>query len=134
MGGLPACLRHIPTLVFIGEGIRSSHNRMASDSHATTAASDLAKSVFLIAVANKHWRTKETQRCTHSQFERWFASPAVSLVIMEACGLPTGRFGQPTRSRLLRPTRRQAAFWKKRMAGQKHHLRTLCHPWLIGSA
>ncbi len=54
--------------------------------HATTVAVDLAKSVFQIAVAAEHWRIVETQRLTRTQFERWFASRSVSLVIMQACG------------------------------------------------
>lgn len=54
--------------------------------NATTVAVDLAKSVFQLAVADEHWRVVETQRLTRTQFERWFASRDVSLVIMEACG------------------------------------------------
>ena len=54
--------------------------------NATTVAVDLAKSVFQLSVADEHWRIVETQRLTRTQFERWFANRAVSLVIMEACG------------------------------------------------
>ena len=52
----------------------------------TTVAVDLAKSVFQLAVADKHCHIVETQRLTRIQFERWFANRDVSLVIMEACG------------------------------------------------
>jgi transposase len=49
-------------------------------------AVDLAKSVFQLAVADAAWRVVEKQRLTPTQFERWFANRAVSLVVMEACG------------------------------------------------
>ena len=54
--------------------------------HATTVAVDLAKSVFQLAVADAQWRVVETQRLTHTHFERWFLNREVNLVIMEACG------------------------------------------------
>lgn len=52
----------------------------------TTAAVDLAKSVFQLAVADSSWRIVKQHRLTRSQFERWFLNRNVSLVIMEACG------------------------------------------------
>lgn len=54
--------------------------------NATTVAVDLAKHVFQVAVADSNWRVIETHRLTRTQFERFFANRAVSLVIMEACG------------------------------------------------
>jgi len=54
--------------------------------NATTVAVDLAKSVFQLAVADKHWRVIDTQRLTRTQFERWFANHDVGLVVMESCG------------------------------------------------
>ena len=54
--------------------------------NATTVAVDLARSVFQLAVADSSWHVVESHRLTRTQFERWFANRAVSLVIMEACG------------------------------------------------
>jgi len=53
---------------------------------ATTVAVDLAKSVFEVAVADRHWRVTERARLTRRQFERWFVNRVVDLVVMEACG------------------------------------------------
>jgi transposase len=53
---------------------------------ATTVAVDLAKSVFQLAVADRHWKVQERARLTRRQFERWFVNRSVSLVVMEACG------------------------------------------------
>ena len=72
----------------------SAINREGSEMNATTAAGidatvvgvDLAKSVFQLAVADAHWKVRETHRLTRSQFERWFVNRAVHLVVMEACG------------------------------------------------
>jgi transposase len=54
--------------------------------NATTVAVDLAKNVFELAVADRHWKIVERQRLTRGQFERWFANRTVGLVVMEACG------------------------------------------------
>lgn len=54
--------------------------------HATTVAVDLAKNVFQVAVADRHWKVIERARLTRSQFERWFDNRDVSLIVMEACG------------------------------------------------
>jgi hypothetical protein len=54
--------------------------------NATTVAVDLAKNVFELAVADRHWKIVERQRLTRGQFERWFANRSVGLVVMEACG------------------------------------------------
>lgn len=54
--------------------------------NATAIAVDLAKNVFQLAVADAQWRVVESHRLSRAQFERWFASRDVSLVIMEACG------------------------------------------------
>jgi len=43
-----------------------------------------------LAVADATWRVVDKQRLTRTQFERWFANRAVSLVVMEACGSVTG--------------------------------------------
>jgi transposase len=46
----------------------------------------LAKNVFELAVADRHWKVVERHRLTRSQFERWFANRPVTRVVMEACG------------------------------------------------
>jgi transposase len=67
-----------------------SDNQKESEMNATALRSvvgvDLSKSVFELAVADDQWRVIERARLTRSQFERWFANRAVSLVVMEACG------------------------------------------------
>lgn len=54
--------------------------------NATTVAVDLAKNVFQVAVADRHWKVIERARLTRSQFERWFDNREVGTVVMEACG------------------------------------------------
>jgi transposase len=54
--------------------------------NATTVAVDLAKNVFQLAIADRHWRVQRTLRLSRQQFERWFDNREVELVIMEACG------------------------------------------------
>jgi transposase len=54
--------------------------------NATTVAVDLAKNVFELAVADRHWKVVERHRLTRSQFERWFGNRPVARVVMEACG------------------------------------------------
>ena len=58
----------------------------ASAKVATVVGVDLAKSVCQLAVANGAWQVLEAHRLTRRQFERWFVSRQVDLVIMEACG------------------------------------------------
>lgn len=53
---------------------------------ATTVAVDLAKNVFQLAIADRHWRIVRTLRLSRAQFERWFDNARVDTVIMEACG------------------------------------------------
>lgn len=53
---------------------------------ATTVAVDLAKNVFQLAIADRHWRIVRTLRLSRAQFERWFDNASVDTVIMEACG------------------------------------------------
>jgi transposase len=53
---------------------------------ATTVAIDLAKSVFQVAVADRHWRVIQQHRFSRTQLERWLANCNASLVVMEACG------------------------------------------------
>lgn len=47
---------------------------------------DLAKSVFQLCVADASWRVTETRRLSRAQFERFFVTRSVALVVMEACG------------------------------------------------
>lgn len=54
--------------------------------NATTVAVDLAKNVFEVAVADRHWKIIERARLTRSQFERWFDNRECATVVMEACG------------------------------------------------
>jgi transposase len=54
--------------------------------NATTVGVDLAKNVFELVVADRHWKVTERARLTRPQFQRWFANRDVSLVVMEACG------------------------------------------------
>jgi transposase len=54
--------------------------------NATTVAVDLAKNVFELALADARWKIVERARLTRAQFERWFDSRKVDLVVMEACG------------------------------------------------
>jgi transposase len=54
--------------------------------NATTAAIDLAKNVFQVALADSTSRVLEQHRLTRSQFERFFDNRSVARVIMEACG------------------------------------------------
>jgi transposase len=52
----------------------------------TTAAVDLAKNVYQVAVADASGRVIEQHRLTRTQFERFFANRSIDRVIMEACG------------------------------------------------
>jgi transposase len=54
--------------------------------NATTAAIDLAKNVFQVALADERGRVLEQHRLTRAQFERFFDNRALSRVVMEACG------------------------------------------------
>jgi len=54
--------------------------------NATTAAIDLAKNVFQVALADSNGRVLEQHRLTRAQFERFFDNRSVSRMIMEACG------------------------------------------------
>ena len=54
--------------------------------NATTVAVDLAKNVFELAVADRHWKIVERHRLTRGQFERWFVNRPVARVVIEACG------------------------------------------------
>ena len=54
--------------------------------NATTAAIDLAKNVFQVALADSKGRVFEQHRLTRAQFERFFDNRSVSRMIMEACG------------------------------------------------
>jgi transposase len=54
--------------------------------NATTAAIDLAKNVFQVALADTNARVLEQHRLTRAQFERFFDNRKVARVIMEACG------------------------------------------------
>ena len=52
--------------------------------HATTAAVDLAKNVYQVAIADGS--RVEQHRLTRAQFDRFFANRKVDRVIMESCG------------------------------------------------
>jgi len=54
--------------------------------HPTTAAIDLAKNVFQLAIADCDHRVLEQHRLTRSQFMRFFENRNVQRIIMEACG------------------------------------------------
>ncbi len=54
--------------------------------HPTTVAVDLAKNVFELAVADRHWHLIARHRFTRRQFERFLASQPPCHVVMEACG------------------------------------------------
>ena len=54
--------------------------------NATTAAIDLAKNVFQVALADANYRVLEQHRLTRAQFERFFDNRKVARVVMEACG------------------------------------------------
>jgi transposase len=76
----------------------SAHDAKESDMNATSLVRsaqcgaalivgvDVAKNVFQLCVADAGWRARESHRLSRTQFERWFANRAVSLVVMEACG------------------------------------------------
>jgi transposase len=52
----------------------------------TTAAIDLAKDVFQVALADEAGRVVENHRLRRAQFEKFFANRPVDLIVMEACG------------------------------------------------
>ena len=52
----------------------------------TTAAVDLAKNVFQIAMSDSSSRMIEQRRLSRAQFERFFVNRKVDRVVMEACG------------------------------------------------
>ncbi len=52
----------------------------------TTAAVDLAKNVFQIAMPDSSSRMIEQRRLSRAQFERFFVNRKVDRVVMEACG------------------------------------------------
>ncbi len=54
--------------------------------NATTAAIDLAKNVFQVALADSNHRVLEQHRLTRTQFERFFDNRTIARVVMEACG------------------------------------------------
>ncbi len=47
---------------------------------------DLAKSVFQLAIADKHYRITESKRLSRTQFYQFFVQHAPVKVIMETCG------------------------------------------------
>ena len=54
--------------------------------NATTAAVDLAKDVFQVALADAAGRVLEQHRLSRMQFDRFFANRKVDRIVMEACG------------------------------------------------
>ena len=68
----------------VGSQLISSQGE--SKMNTTTAAVDLAKNVFQVAIATNGSATIEQHRLTRVQFERFFANRRVDRIIMEACG------------------------------------------------
>ena len=54
--------------------------------NATTAAIDLAKNVFQVAITRGTGPAIEEHRLSRAQFERFFSNRSVDRVVMEACG------------------------------------------------
>jgi len=72
----------LPEVQFLGKG----YVFRGQGQNSTTAAVDLAKKVFELALADRSWRIVERAGLTRAQFERWFDYRKVDLVVMEACG------------------------------------------------
>jgi transposase len=53
---------------------------------ATTVAVDLAKTVFEVAIADRHWRIVARHRFNRGQFAHFLATASPTHVVMEACG------------------------------------------------
>ena len=47
---------------------------------------DLAKDVFEVAVANRNYRVVQRHRLSRREFDRFLATEAPALVLMESCG------------------------------------------------
>ena len=76
---------------------------------ATTVAVDLAKTVFEVAIADRHWHIVARHRFTRRQFTKFLATTSATHVVMEACGTAhywgAARKATVTRSRCChRPT------------------------------
>jgi transposase len=67
-------------------GEASANEREESDMHATTAAIDLAKNVFQVAIADADNRVVQQHRLSRTQFERFFANRQIDRIVMEAWG------------------------------------------------
>src|SRR4029078_13328081 len=68
-----------------GMGVSVLNGRSPS-MNATTAAIDLATSVFQVVWVDANYRVLEQHRLTRAQFERFFDNRKVSRIVMEACG------------------------------------------------
>lgn len=53
---------------------------------ATTVAVDLAKTVFEVAIADRHWHIVAPHRFNRSQFTKFLATTSPTAMVMEACG------------------------------------------------
>src|SRR6476620_8408570 len=53
---------------------------------ATTAAVDVAKAVFEVAIADRHWHLVRRHRFNRRQFAHFLATASPMHVVMEACG------------------------------------------------
>ena len=53
---------------------------------ATTVAVDLAKTVFEVAIADRHWHIVARHRFNRRQFTKFLATTSATHVVMEACG------------------------------------------------
>src|SRR3954464_14883559 len=88
MGWTPSALcRHHSARADDSYGMGSQRpQRKESKMNATTAAIDLAKNVFQVALADGNHRVLEQHRLTRAQFERFFDNRKVARIVMEACG------------------------------------------------
>jgi hypothetical protein len=69
------------------------------DTHATTAAIDLAKNVYQVILADARNQVSEQRRLTRTQFERFFANRSVErVIVMTSVSSPAPRRYQANRS------------------------------------
>src|SRR5580658_729411 len=73
--------------------------------NATTVAVDVAKNVFVLAVAGTDWRICERRRLSRTKFAQFFGNRPPCDVVMEACG--------------------SAHHWARRIAAAGHDVRLL---------
>jgi transposase len=61
-------------------------NQEETEMDATTLAVDVAKVVFEVAIADRHWHIVGRHRFTRRQFTKFLATASATHVVMEACG------------------------------------------------